>query len=101
MIDPIGVVYARLKGPENRQVWHTASVDGFELYLADTSFGDGPIFRASGNGHHASFGAPYGRFVPMSTDTTEADLDWIRPLLERAEWNDKLAEYQQKMGYQP
>jgi hypothetical protein len=99
--DPVRALYERLRGPAGRQVWHEADVDGYHFYFADTSFGDGPIFSVVGHGHYHGFECPMGEFLPMTKDTTLADLDWIIPLTERAEWVDKLAENQRKMGYQP
>jgi hypothetical protein len=99
--DPLRALYEHLQGPERRQVWHEADVDGYHLYFADTSFGYGPVFSLTGRGHQHRFGCEGGPFEPLTKDTTLADLDWIIPLTERAEWVDKLAEASRKMGYQP
>jgi len=98
--DPLSELYARLSGPSHRQVWHEADVGGYHLYIADTSFGDGPVFSVSGPGRRASFQCPAGEWLPVNKDTSAADYAWITPLIESADWTDKLADYRRKMGYQ-
>lgn len=100
MFDPIAAAYDKLR--EDGQVWHEADVDGYHLYMADTSFGDGPVFRVTGHGHYATFQwGMNGGFVPADTRTSEDDRVWIAPLLEKAEWMNLLRESQRKMGYEP
>jgi hypothetical protein len=68
-------------------LWHEATIAGYSFYFADTSFGNGPIFRIIGDKFmHAFEWGPGGDWRPLTINTTTADLDWILPLAETAEW---------------
>ena len=82
---PLRVLYERLQDQAerergSRQVWHTAEIDGHSLYLSDTSFGDGPIFRCNKHGWYVD------RESPITRGTTEDDLKEALALAERATW---------------
>lgn len=63
------------------QVWHHAEIDGHMLYMADTSFGDGPTFRMDRKAWQISYDD-----APIYRDTTEEDLLKALELAERATW---------------
>lgn len=77
---------AKRLGSVNGQVWHEADIDGHHLYMADTSFGDGPIFRLD---RHA-WEYPRGVWVPLTLDTTDEDLMLALDLAGRADWQYRL-----------
>ena len=64
-------------------VWHEADIDGHHLYMADTSFGDGPIFRCDLKAWQVAYNAP------ITTNTTEQDLEEALALAERAIWHSR------------
>lgn len=79
---------ARAKGSTNGQVWHEADIDGHHLYMADTSFGDGPIFRFD---NHAWLTAPPdGKWEAITQVTTPEDQVVALDLAERATWTYRL-----------
>lgn len=66
------------------QVWHEADIDGHHLYMADTSFGDGPIFSCDGHGWQIAYDD-----TPITIDTTPELLTEALVLAERAEWHSR------------
>lgn len=66
------------------QVWHQADMDGHHLYMADTSFGEGPIFRCDLHAWQIAYGD-----APITVDTTIDDLAYALALAERAEWHSR------------
>lgn len=78
--------HAKSKGSINGQVWHEADIDGYHLYMADTSFGDGPIFSITGPETRHSWQCPQDAWVPNTRDTTNADAEFALALAARAQW---------------
>lgn len=78
------------RGVVNGQIWHEADIDGFHLYMSDTSFGDGPVFSIQAGGMVRAFQCPEEEWVPLSVGTTVDDLDWIMPIAARADWQYRL-----------
>lgn len=79
-------LYERLSAQAQQErgspsVWHEADIDGHHLYMADTSFGDGPIFRCDKRAWQIAFDDS-----PITVDTTEQDLHDALALAERATW---------------
>lgn len=66
------------------QVWHEAYVDGHHLYMADTSFGDGPIFRCDMKAWQIAYDD-----AAITVDTTRKDLADALQFAERAEWRSR------------
>jgi hypothetical protein len=62
------------------QVWHEADIEGHHLYMADTSFGDGPIFRFD----QYMWGVI--RAEPHTIYTSADHLERALEFAERAEW---------------
>lgn len=62
-------------------VWHEADIEGHHLYMADTSFGDGPIFRCDGHLWQIAYDN-----APITRDTTPGHLAEALALAERATW---------------
>ena len=84
-----GELYERLSQQAMRergsaQVWHEADIDGHHLYMADTSFGDGPIFRCDGHAWQIAYND-----AATTRDTTEQDLAEALALAERAVWRSR------------
>lgn len=82
---PLRVLYERLQEQAERergssQVWHFAEIDGHTLYMADTSFGDGPIFRCNKKAWYVV------NEEMITRNTTEEDLTEALALAERATW---------------
>lgn len=73
------------RGHQNGQVWHEADIDGYHLYMADTSFGNGPIFRVIGLDRAACWQNEQG-WAPVYAGTTVADAQIAVFLGKRAEW---------------
>jgi len=84
--------HAKSKGSVNGQVWHEADIDGYHLYMSDTSFGDGPIFRINGSGKHNGWqrSHPDAGWEPYTRDTSEADAEFALELASRAVWEYRL-----------
>lgn len=78
------------KGSAFGQVWHEADVDGYHLYIADTSFGDGPVFRISGPEMTHGWQCPQNEWVPFTRGTTEADASRALEIAARATWKYRL-----------
>lgn len=90
---------AKDNGSAGGQLWHEADIDGYHLYISDSSFGDGPYFSIQGNGVRHGFEKPMGEWLPVlhggfKPQTTMADLDWIMPLAEKANWTYRLKKVQ-------
>jgi len=85
---------AKSKGSLYGQVWHEADIDGYHLYMADTSFGNGPIFSIVGNNRYVAYERPEGEWVMYTLPTVLNDLEWIMPIAERAEWKYRLEKLQ-------
>jgi hypothetical protein len=85
---------AKDRGAANGQLWHEADIDGYHLYISDSSFGDGPYFSIRGNGVGHSFENPMGEWVPTTLQTTMDDLDWIMDLAKLADWTYRLEKLQ-------
>lgn len=62
-------------------VWHEADIDGHHLYMADTSFGDGPIFRFDNHAWQIAYGD-----APVTRDTGPEDLANAIKYGMRATW---------------
>ena len=73
---------ARSRGSASGQVWHEADVNGHHLYLADTSFGDGPVFRFNQHGWQS----PMDKWLPLTQGATDDALGEALACAERAEW---------------
>lgn len=80
-------IYQRLR--KDGQVWHEAEIDGYYLYMADTSFGNGPIFRIIGLERAACWQNEQG-WAPIFQGTTVEDAEIAVALGERAEWVSRL-----------
>lgn len=63
------------------QVWHEADIDGHHLYMADTSFGDGPVFRFDDHAWQIQYGD-----APITKDTAPEDLAEAIEYGMRATW---------------
>lgn len=81
---------AKDNGSANGQLWHEADIDGYNMYIADSSFGNGPIFRIGRGINYWGFEKPYDEWVPVIEGTALEDLDWIMPLAEKAIWKSRL-----------
>lgn len=82
-------LYARLRAQAvqergSSQVWHEADIDGHHLYMADTSFGDGPTFRYDNHRWQIAYGD-----TPITRDTAPQHLEEALALAERAEWHSR------------
>lgn len=79
------------------QVFHEADIDGYHLYVADTSFGYGPQFSCVGPDHKSMWGCETGVWErltvrrspgdPVTID--EEDARFALDLAERAEWRSR------------
>lgn len=67
------------------QLWHEADIDGHHLYVADTSFGDGPNFRFD---QHAW--EPMYDWAATYKETTDEHLAQALDFAERATWVNRL-----------
>lgn len=79
-------LYERLREQAMRergsgQVWHEADIDGHHLYMADSSFGDGPLFRYDLHAWQIAYND-----APITVDTTPEHLAEALALAERATW---------------
>lgn len=87
-------LYARLqqdakdRGHAYGQVWHEADIDGHHLYMADTSFGDGPIFRYD---LHTWETDQQDGWVPVTRGTDHHDLETALGFAAKAAWTYRLA----------
>lgn len=88
----LDTLYERLRqdakehGSAHGQVWHEADIDGHHLYMADTSFGDGPVFRFDTYGWQS----PGGDWLPYTRGSDEAALAEALKWAAKAEWTYRL-----------
>ena len=77
---------ARAKGSVFGQVWHEADIDGHHLYMADTSFGDGPVFYFD----HHGWQSPAGEWLVLTKETSDDHLREALAWAAQAEWRYRL-----------
>lgn len=82
---------AKAKGVVNGQVWHEADIEGHHLYMADTSFGDGPIFRCDQHSWAVFSPDDTGPYA-ITINTKPRDLRKALELAERASWAYRLTQ---------
>lgn len=79
------------------QVWHEADIDGYHLYMGDTSFGYGPQFSIVGPGRMHMWGCETGpwELIAVRRDQgdppvdAEAEARFALELAARAEWRSR------------
>ena len=72
-----------------KAVWHEADVDGHHLYMTDTSFGDGPIFRYDKHSWQVFGFDEQETPLTITRDTSDDDLKEALEVARRATWRSR------------